>query len=114
MQNPLEITFHNTKQNSEIETVIQEKFEKLKQISPDLTKCHIVLEKLSKHHQTANTACARLDLKVPHISDIVISEKCNEDEESLKSAVIKVFKRSQAILREEKKHRRDRNRTPRP
>ena len=68
MQNPLEITFRNLTNNPKIETLILEKFENVKKISPDVTKCHVILEKLSKHHQSANTSCVRLDLKVPHIN----------------------------------------------
>ena len=106
MQNPLEITFHDMQHNANIETVIREKFEKLKVISPNITKCHVVLEKLSKHHQSANTSCARLDLKVPHFDDIFINEKCIEGEAPLIKAVNKIFKRGQLLLREKKKKRR--------
>jgi len=114
MQNPLEITFRNMDLNEKIETLIHEKFENVKIISPDVTKCHIILEKLSKHHQSANRSCVRLDLKVPHINDIIVAEKCNEDEASMLSTVIKVFKRSKALLREEVTRIRDRKRVSAP
>lgn len=112
MKNPLEITFHNMSHNPKIETLIHEKFDKVKIISPDVTKCHVTLEKLSKHHQSANKSCARLDLKVPHIKDIIVSEKCNEDESSMLTTVIKVFKRGKTLLREEVARKRDHNRVP--
>ncbi len=114
MQNPLEITFHDMHQNATIETIIQEKFEKIKTISPDVTKCHVSLEKLSKHHQSGNTSCARLDLKVPHFEDIFINEKCVEGEGPLITAVNKIFKRGQILLREEIKRRQDSHRVARP
>jgi len=101
MQNPLEITFHNIEHNDKIQETILHKFEKIKAVSSDITKCHVIIEKLSKHHQSANKSCVRLDLKVPHISDIVISEKCTESEADLSSTVIKVFKRAKSLLREE-------------
>ena len=113
MQNPFEITFHNMNNNLKIETLIREKFENVKKISSDVTKCHVILEKLSNHHQSANMSCVRLDLKVSHINDIIISEKCSEDEASLISTVIKVFKRGKTLLREEVSRIRDRSRIPR-
>lgn len=100
MQNPLQVTFHDLPHNKEIEDLIDEKFEKLKMMSPDITKCHVVLEKQSKHHQKANTAYAKLDLKVSHFEDIVMSEKCTEDHASLKTAISKIFKRVQTRVRE--------------
>jgi ribosome-associated translation inhibitor RaiA len=114
MQNPLQVTFHDLSHNEEIETIIEEKFAKLKIVSPDITKCHVVLEKLSKHHQKANTACARLDLKMAHFEDIVMSEKCTEETASLKTAVLKIFKRSLALVREGLKRRQNNKRAPMP
>lgn len=114
MKNPLEITFHNMNHIDEIEEIIQEKFEKVKVISPDVTKCHIILEKLSRHHQSANKSSVRLDIKVPHINDIVVSEKCTEDANELKTTVLKVFKRGKTLLREEVAKRRDKARHPKP
>ena len=110
MQNPLQITFHDMDHNEDIEAMIREKFEKVRTVSPDMTKCHVVLEKLSKHHQTANMACVRLDLKVPHFEDIVVTEKCLEDAASLKSAVLKVFKQGLDLAHKHKKRRLDHKR----
>lgn len=112
MQNPLEITFHNMSHNDKVETLILEKFEKVKDISSNVTKCHVTVEKLSRHHQSANASCARLDLKVPHMKDIIISEKCNEDEASLLTAVNKIFKNGKIHLREEVARIRDARRKP--
>ncbi len=111
MQNPLQITFHDLQHSDEIEELIHEKFEKLKIVSPNITKCHVVLEKLSKNHHKGNTACARLDLKVSHFDDIVITEKCQEDLGSLKSAVLKILKGGLILVREKVKHRKELKRT---
>jgi len=113
MQNPLEITFHDTRHSPEIEQLIREKFEKIKGMSPDISKCHVIVEKLSKHHKTGNTACVRMDLKVPHFSDIVVAEKCTEDEISMMAAANKVLKRGAMLMRKEINHRREGHRTPR-
>ena len=107
MQNPLEITFHDLTRKDKIEQVIQEKFEKLQKLRADITKCHVFFEKQSKHHQKANSVIVRLDLKIPRFQDIVVSEKCEEDDASLKTTVIKVFKRSQDLLLEKVKYHRD-------
>ena len=107
MQNPLQITFHDLKHDDAIEQIINEKFDKLKASSAQITKCHVILEKQSKHHNKANLACVRLDLKVSHFEDIVVSEKCSEDHASLKSAVLKVFKSGLVLMREAMKHRQE-------
>ncbi len=112
MQNPLQITFHDIHHNDDIEIMIQEKFEKIKAESLDVTKCHVVLEKQSKHHQKANMVCVRLDLKLPHYDDIVVTEKCFEDEISLKSAVSKVFKQGLELAHDHKKRRLNHKRMP--
>lgn len=105
MQNPLLITYHDINKSGEIETLVHEKFEKIQKENPRLIKCHVILEKQSKHHQKANLACVRLDLKVSHFDDVVVSERCAEDAVSLKSAVIKVFKQGLDLLRQNKKRR---------
>ncbi|MGE0267350.1 MAG: hypothetical protein AB7S78_02690 [Candidatus Omnitrophota bacterium] len=114
MQNPLVVTFHDLPHYPKIESLIAEKFAKLKSINSDITKCHVILEKLSKHHQKANSSCVRLDLKVPHLDDIIITEKCSDDEAELSTNVIKVFKLGQLSMREGLKRRQDRQRVPRP
>ncbi|MBP9853536.1 MAG: HPF/RaiA family ribosome-associated protein [Candidatus Omnitrophica bacterium] len=114
MQNPLVVTFHDLPHYPQIEKLISEKFAKLQTINSDVTKCHVILEKLSKHHQKANSSCVRLDLKVPHLDDIVITEKCSDDEADLASNVIKVFKLGQLSMREGIKRKQDRQRVPRP
>jgi len=112
MQNPLQITFHGMSHNTDLEGVIREKFEKVKAVSPDVIKCHVTLEKLSRHHQKANTACIRFDLKVSHFEDIVLTEKCLEDIASLKSTVLKVFKHGIDLAHKRKKRHLDHKRVP--
>ena len=112
MKNPLQITFHDRSHNPEIEELIREKFEKIKFEYPSVTKCHVILEKQSKHHQKANLACARLDLKVSRFEDIVVTEKCLEDTASMKSAVLKVFKQGLDMVRKQKKRRLENKRMP--
>ncbi len=107
MKNPLDVTFHDLTRKEKIEKLILEKFEKLSKLRDDITKCHVFIEKQSKHHQKANSVIVRLDLKVPHLEDIVVSEKCNEDEASIKTTVIKTFKRTQDLLLEKVKYHRD-------
>lgn len=112
MQNPLQITYHDMAHNGEIEDIINEKFEKIVATGFDITKCHVVLEKLSKGHQKANAVCVRLDLKVSHYEDIVVRENCVEDPAALTSAVLKVFKQGSALAHKHKKRRIEKHRTP--
>lgn len=112
MHNPLHITLHDLNHNEDIKTVIQEKFTKITEAGLAVTKCHVVLEKLSKHHQKANMVSVRLDLKVAHFEDIVVTERCPEDPAALKSAVLKVFKQGLDLAHQEKKRRRSQDRRP--
>jgi ribosome-associated translation inhibitor RaiA len=112
MRNPLQVTFHDLQHSDEVETLIEEKFEKVKTENPDVTKCHVVLEKLSKHHQKGNMACVRLDLKISKFDDIVVTENCLADKAMIKSAVIKVFKQGIDLARKYKKHRLEQKRKP--
>ncbi len=112
MQNPLQTIFHDIPHNGNIEALIQEKFEKVLEENPGVTKCHVVFEKLSNHHNKANMACVRLDLKVSRLEDIVVREECFEDAHSLTSAILKVFKRGLELSRKHKKRRLDNKRAP--
>jgi hypothetical protein len=105
MQNPLLITFHDLPHNADIETLITEKFEKIQSENPRVIKCHVRLEKHSKHHKKGNMASVQLDLKISTFDDIVITENCGEDASALKSAVIVVFKQGIDLARDHKKHR---------
>ena len=54
MQNPLEITFHDIPHSKNIEEIIIQKLDKIKKMNGTVLKCHVVLEKLSQHHQKGN------------------------------------------------------------
>jgi hypothetical protein len=112
MQNPLLITFHDINHNPEVEHLINEKFEKVRFESPDVTKCHVVVEKQSKHHKKGNEICVRMDLKISHFEDIVVSERCLEATAAIKSAIIAVFKEAIDLAREQKKYRLGQKRAP--
>jgi hypothetical protein len=105
MLNPLLITFHDIDKSEEVEVLIREKFAKVLAENPNVTKCHIVVEKLSKHHQKGNMVCVRMDLKIPHFEDTVISEEGEAAKTVIKSLVILVFKRGIEFARDNKKRR---------
>src|SRR5262245_49509453 len=105
MNNPLQITYHDITKNAGIEEVIEEKYEKILKENPGVTKCHIILEKQSRHHQKANEVHVRLDLKVSRLEDVVVTQRCAEDVIAMKSTVIKVFKEGIDTLRQTKKKR---------
>ena len=112
MQNPLQITYHDMHHSEDLETLIKEKYAKILHENPDVTKCHVVLEKQSKHHQKANLALVRLDLKISRLEDVVVTEKCFEDLTSVKSAVLKAFKEALDLTRKHKQRRLDQKRVP--
>lgn len=110
MNNPLLITFHDIRHSTKVEDLIKEKFAKLQAERADVTKCHVFIEKETKHHRSSSAVVVRLDLKMPHIEDIVISEKATEDESTLTAAVIKAFKKSHELFHERMKYLRDQKR----
>jgi hypothetical protein len=110
MNNPLLITVHDIRHSVKVEELIKEKFSKLQAEKPDITKCHVFIERTSKHHKTSNSVTVRLDLKVPHIDDILVSEKATEDVSTLSTAVIRIFKRAQELFHERMKYIRDQKR----
>ena len=112
MQNPLQITFHDIDKSDEIEDLIGEKYARIEEENPNVTKCHVIIEKMSKHHQKGNQACVRLDIKIPHFDDVVTKEDCLVDKAAIKSAVIKVFKHGLDLAREHKKRRFNNKRMP--
>lgn len=112
MQNPLQITYHDLDNSSEIDALIKEKFEKVLTMNPELTKCHVTLEKLSKHHQKSDMASVTLDLKIAHFDDIVIEEKCMAIKDSLKTTILKVFKLGLDLSHKHKQKRMDQKRSP--
>lgn len=103
MNNPLQITYHDITKNSGVEEVIEEKFQKILKENPGVTKCHVILEKQSRHHQKANEVHVRLDLKISRLEDVVVTQRCAEDPISIKSTVNKVFKEGIDTLRQAKK-----------
>ncbi len=99
MRNPLEITFKGIPQSPNIEEIITEKFEKIREISNDVIKCHVVIEALSHHHQKGNAYCIRLDLKLAHFPDIIVKEKSKEEEDPVTKTIRVVFKKAHELVR---------------
>ena len=101
MQNPLEITFKDIPHNSRIEQIILEKYEKIKHISRDVIKCHVIMEKLSKHHQNGNMYAVKLDLKLANFPDIIIKDKSVEGEMPMATAVRSIFKKAHELTQKQ-------------
>jgi len=99
MLNPLSITFKDVEHDKKIEQLIESKFNKLKQLGHDITKCHIFVEKLSKNHQKGNIYRVKLNLKQSYFPDIFISENMKEGELSFENTLRRIFKKAQELIR---------------
>ena len=101
MDSPLEIIFRDIAANPGIENLVHEKFSKIQKISPDVVKCRVVMDKLSKHHKKGNICRVSLDIKLARFVDIVVHEESMEGEPSLTSAIREVFKRAHELVRKQ-------------
>lgn len=101
MHNPLVINFKDIEHNDQIEQLIKEKYNKLKQICHGITKCHVFMERLSKNHHKGNVYRVELDLKQAHFPDIFLAEDAKEGELSLESAIRNIFKKTSKLAREQ-------------
>ena len=109
MQNPLEITFHDIPHSKNIEEIIIQKLDKIKKMNGTVLKCHVVLEKLSQHHQKGNAYCVRLDLKIDSFSDIVVTEESKEGELPLAATVRDVMKKGHDLAKQQVSKQREKD-----
>jgi ribosome-associated translation inhibitor RaiA len=105
MHNPVEITFKGFEPNPRLNNLIQEKLSKIEPFANDITKCHVVMEKLSKHHQKGNAYCVRLSLKLAHFPDIVINEESKEGDLPMSSALRSVFRKAHELVKKQSSRR---------
>lgn len=77
MQVPLRITFHQMDTSAAVEEAINNKVEKLEQISKNIIACRVSVEESSRHNQQGKLFHIVIDLEVPD-AHIVVS-KDNDD-----------------------------------
>ena len=78
MKLPLQITFRNFNHSDSLESVIQQKAQKLEQFSDQITSCRVVIEEDHKHHHKGNLFHVRIDITVPG-EEIVVSREPQAD-----------------------------------
>lgn len=72
MQIPLEITFRDVPKTNDVETLINEKVEKLGKVCDYFTSCRVAIEKPQQHQRTGNPYRVRIVIMVPHDNEVVV------------------------------------------
>jgi ribosome-associated translation inhibitor RaiA/cold shock CspA family protein len=78
MEIPLQITTHDFRLNSAIESDIRDKAAKLEIYYDRITRCRVVIEAPVGHHRRGGPFNVRIDVTVPG-SEIVVNRQADED-----------------------------------
>lgn len=65
MQLPLQITWRNLEASEAVESVIQEKAQKLERFAEHITSCRVTIEAPHKHHHQGNIYHVKIDITSP-------------------------------------------------
>lgn len=74
MQTPLNIAFHNTPSDPNVETEIRERVEKLERLFDGLIGCRVAVEALHQQHKTGNVFDVHIEMVVPG-GELVVSRQ---------------------------------------
>jgi len=72
MQVPLEISFKDIANTTEIEDLIRSQAAKLERVCSYITSCRVAVEKRQEHQRTGNPYRVRIDLTVPPGHELVV------------------------------------------
>jgi ribosome-associated translation inhibitor RaiA len=78
MARPLEIVLKGMEHSEAVEARIHEKAEKLFQLSDRITRCRVLVEAPTRHHQHGSTFSVHIDLHVPG-SELVVNRDGTEN-----------------------------------
>jgi ribosome-associated translation inhibitor RaiA len=74
MDIPLEVTFHNTEPDPEIESLIHDHVARLEKVYPHLVGCRVSVEMLHQQHRNGNIPEVHIAIRVPG-KEIAISHE---------------------------------------
>lgn len=77
---PTEISYRDVQKTDEIETLINEKVDKLEQICYNLSSCRIAIEKPQEHLRSGNPYRVRIEMNVPPGHKLVAKQESGEGE----------------------------------
>lgn len=94
MRVPVEVTYRNVKKSRKIETLIEEKVEKLNDFHDSIVSCRISIEQAQESKKTGNPHQVRITLRVPPGQELVVNQKSSEDDpgEPLLAVINEAFK----------------------
>ena len=94
MRVPVEVTYRNVNKSRKIETLIEEKVEKLNEFHDGIVSCRISIEQEQESKKTGNPHHVRIPLRVPPGQELVVNQKSSEDDpnEPLPAVINEAFK----------------------
>ena len=78
MQVPVEISYRNVDKTDEIESLVQEKINKLQKFCSQMTSCRVAIEKAHDHPSSGSPYRVRLDITVPPGHELAVVENPGE------------------------------------
>ncbi|MEQ8818879.1 MAG: HPF/RaiA family ribosome-associated protein [Sumerlaeia bacterium] len=93
MRIPLELTFRGVEKTPRLKAMIHRKVEKLAQVNPRITSCHVAIEHPNEVATVGNGYRIRIEVRIPPKTSIVIKEsECHGiAHERLEAAIRKTF-----------------------
>lgn len=101
MQVPLEVTYRGVEKSDAIDTLIDEKVEKLEEVCDYINSCHIAIEKPHDRPSHGSPYRVRLDITVPPGHEIIAENNQSEGDQyqPLNAAVREAFDAARRQLR---------------
>lgn len=102
MDIPLQVNFRNMEPSPAVETRVREKAKKLEKYFHHLTSCRVVVEAPHRHHHKGKIYHIRIEMGVPRISELVVSNEREENHahEDVYVAIRDAFKTAERQLRD--------------
>lgn len=103
MQIPLEITFRNLEKTPELESLIEEKAERLNRICGHMIRCEVVVEQPHKHQRSGSSYSVRVETTLPPNHVAVIKREAGEGDmhEPLSGVIRDAFSKAETKLKSE-------------
>lgn len=94
MRVPVEVTYRNVRKSKKIETLIEEKADKLNEFHDGIVSCRISIEQEQESKKTGNPHHVRITIRVPPGQELVVNQKSSEEDpgEPLPAVINEAFK----------------------
>src|SRR6056297_1337693 len=111
MRKPLEITYRNVSKSDAIETLIQQKADKLNRLHDSIIGCRVSVEKPQEYQKSGNKYRVRIDLRLPPGKQLVARRESGKGEmhEGLRKVINDAFQSMERQLKKIKGKQEDHN-----